>query len=173
MRALILFALPCFAPAALASDALLARNLQCDEEAKPRAQAICRALEREMHWVWTGHAIIAPSFRVTFESMRDVFCRLPVRPEDTTALVEMALKHWHGDIGMRNAQLQNGAFGLLYLLGPDALTHFPEPEMVAKPKPYIHDIEFIRRDIGRNINDPGMVWNRAAPFYLLREGCKN
>lgn len=159
-------------PLSLASNALLTRNLDCDKERTPRAQTICRALEHEMHWEWFGHAIVSPSFRVNFDSVREVYCRLPIRTNDTTTLVEMALSQQAGN--MRNAQIENGASGLLYLLGTAALDNFPAPETIMQFNRHIYDhsIEFLRRQIINNINDSGMIWNRTNPKYLLRNGCR-
>src|SRR5580765_3723240 len=55
---------------AYALDSLYSRNLSCSRFSAARERQICEALEREMEWTWSGHAIIAPSFRVTFATVK-------------------------------------------------------------------------------------------------------
>jgi hypothetical protein len=91
------------------ADSLYTRNLSCDSWTAPREQEICKALAREMQWTWTGHAIISPSFRVTFDTVKQVYCALSVSPQDTHALVNMivALER-KPDGSMARAQAVNG-----------------------------------------------------------------
>ena len=170
MRTLICSFLLWISTSSFAADILLSRNLKCDEEAKPRAQAICRALEREMQWELFGHAIVSPSFRVTFDSARKTYCRLPIRAEDTGTLVDMVLALGHRAGGMRDVQIENGARWLLFLLGPSALKNFPSPEALSKRQDATA-AENLKQEIILNTDDPGMVWNRSNSQYLLRDGC--
>jgi hypothetical protein len=129
------------------ADSLYTRNLACDSRFAARELAICKALERDLEWVWTGHAIISPGYRTTFESARRMFCSLPIAAEDTRSLV------------------------MLNLLGQQALDGFPGRQsdwdecawQIAKN---------LREKISANINDPGMIWHPQNPQYLLRGGCK-
>lgn len=141
----------------------------CNQEATQRARAICHSLEQEMQWEWLGHAIVSPGYRVGFESVRKTYCRLPILAEDTATLVALATSHW--GVGMRDVQIENGARWLLYLLGPSALENFPSPEGISK-RIELQAAENLRRDIALTIADPGTIWNRSNPQYLLRDGCK-
>jgi hypothetical protein len=109
------------------ADSLYSRNLSCPRFAAPRERQICQSLEREMEWTWTGHAIIAPSFRVTFETAKKVFCTLSLSAADTLALVDIVVRIESGpDNAMARLQLANGSRFLLNLLGDAALWVFPE-----------------------------------------------
>jgi hypothetical protein len=88
------------------ADSLYTRNLSCDRWAAPREQEICKALAREMQSTWTGHAIISPGFRVTFETVKQVYCALSVSPEDTHALVNMIVA-----FGARTRRLDGAGSG--------------------------------------------------------------
>jgi len=63
-------------------------------------RALCRAaraadlqsLEWELEWTWTGHAILTPSFRVTFETVKKVYCLLSISAADTLALVDIVVR---------------------------------------------------------------------------------
>src|SRR4029077_17521477 len=111
------FSLFVFATASAdALDSLYRRNLSCPPRVSaPRARQICEALEREMEWTWSGHAIIAPSFRVTFATVKKVYCVLSVAAHDTPSLVRMVvLTERKTDGTMADMQLQNGGRILLY-----------------------------------------------------------
>ena len=167
--ALVLF-LSFSSPAFAAS--LYSRNLSCKDWTAARSNEICRTLEREMEWTWTGHAIVSPSFRITFATVRRTYCAISVSSQDTAALVDMvlAVERKPGD-NMAQAQLLNGARFLLYLLGAEALRAFPEGEKdwddtsrrIAKN---------LREEIALNSADPGMIWHPANPQYLLRQRCR-
>lgn len=152
----------------LAADLLLSRQLACEREALPRAQAICRALEREMQWEWFGHAIVAPGYRVSFASVRRAWCRLQPGADDTAVLVGLVLAH--RGAGARELQIGNGARWLLLLLGPLALASFPPPERFADAAD-AQAAAFLTEEIRLGIGDPATIWHRANPHYLLREGC--
>jgi hypothetical protein len=160
-----------FSSPALAAS-LYSRNLPCKDWTATRGNEICRTLEREMEWTWTGHAVFSPSFRVTFETVRRTYCIISVSGQDTAALVEMVVAvERKGGGSVAQAQLLNGTRFLLYLLGSQALRAFPTDEkdwddrsrLIAKT---------LREDIAFNSADPGMIWNPANPQYLLRQGCR-
>ena len=151
---------------------LYSRNLSCKDWTATRGNEICRMLEREMEWTWTGHAMFSPSFRVTFETVRKTYCAISISGQDTAALVDMVVAmERRADSSMAHVQLLNGARFLLYLLGSQALRAFPEGEkdwddrsrLIAKT---------LREDIAFNSADPGMIWSPANPQYLLRQGCR-
>jgi hypothetical protein len=82
-----------------------------------------------MEWTWTGHAIISPSFRVTFETARRVYFALSLSGEDTATLVNrIVVLERKPDGAMASAQALNGTRFLLFLLGETALLKFPAHE---------------------------------------------
>jgi hypothetical protein len=88
---------------------LYSRNLFCSRFSAARERQICEALQqREMEWIWTGHAMVAPSFRVTFDTVKKV-CALSVAAHDTPSLVSMVVQtERKRDGAMADMQLQNG-----------------------------------------------------------------
>ena len=84
----------------LPDPGMATRNLGCDKQSG-RAQEICRRLEREMQWTWTGHAIISPGWRVTFKSIARTYCADHVGPEDVPALqtLRQTAKDWRAESG--------------------------------------------------------------------------
>ena len=92
------------------------RNLGCDQQ-PGRAQEICRRLEREMQWTWTGHAVVSPGWRVTFEGVARTYCTEHVGPEDIEALQKLrqTTKDWRAESGadflIRLVESKNGGGG--------------------------------------------------------------
>lgn len=161
-----------------AAGSLWQRDLKCASEKSERAQVICKALEKEMQWAGTGHAMPGlPSFQVTFKTAARVFCRLPVRAEDTPTLVEMGLWHRYAstDHSLRAAQLSNGTTSLLALLGDAAKPHYPSLEAIHKPQAWMTDQEMdaLRREIENMTDHPASVFSPRSPDYLLKGGCQN
>jgi hypothetical protein len=161
------------------ADMLFKRDLQCDAEQSPRARTICKALEKGLRWLGTGREMpIIPSLQVGFDTAVDVYCRLPVQPSDTKALVEMRLSHESAPPAandrMRQLQLEHGANFLLYLLGASALERLPNLADIRKPAGRADDADLqrIKSDIEGQIQNPSSIFNPKAPGYLLREGCK-
>ena len=74
--------------AAAAKDLYLPHRLDCERYRLDRARSICRSLEAEMQWTWLGHAIVSPGWRVTWETVRRVWCG-GVTSADTAALEEL------------------------------------------------------------------------------------
>ena len=72
---------------------------------------------------------------------------------------------------MADMQLQNGGRFLLYALGKQALSAFPEQQ---------NNWDKIEQQIAKNLKekialysvDPGVIWNLANPQYLFRNGCR-
>ena len=125
-----------------------------------------------MEWTWTGHAIIAPSFRVTFVTVKKVYCVLSITAQDTPSLVRMVVQTERKTDGtMADMQLQNGGRFLLYALGKQALSAFPEQQ---------NNWDKLEQQIAKNLKeeialysaDPGVIWNPANPQYLFRNGCR-
>lgn len=77
------------------------RDLQCGAIPDTRAQVICRRLEQEMQWTWTGHAIVSPGWRVSFESVRRTYCAEHIGPQDIPVLdlLRQAAKDWRAESG--------------------------------------------------------------------------
>ena len=92
------------------------RDLGCDQQ-RGRAQEICRRLEREMQWTWTGHAVISPGWRITFEGAARTYCAERVGPEDIEALQKLrrTTKDWRAESGadflIRLVESKNGSGG--------------------------------------------------------------
>jgi hypothetical protein len=154
------------------ADSLYTRNLACDKRFAARELAICKALERELEWVWTGHASISPGYRSTFESARRIFCSLPITAGDTRALVMIAVAAERSSTTtFADAQLANGSRFLLNLLGRRALEEYPAHAKEWDERSW-QIAKNLREEISSNINDPGMIWHPQNPQYLLRGGCK-
>jgi len=148
---------------------IYSRDLGCEQKFVDRGLEICRALEREMDWTWKGHAIISPSYRITFESVGRVFCQLPISAEDTTILVDMALSSdsRHDSI---EAQVNNGSRFLLALLGQQTLDHFPSLDAIPKDKHLT--AEYLKREVHSWFSDSTSIFNPSHRHYILREGCR-
>jgi hypothetical protein len=77
------------------------RDLKCASIPDARAQVICRRLQQEMQWTWFGHAIIAPGWRVGFDSVRRTFCKEHIGLEDISALevLRRSTRDWRAELG--------------------------------------------------------------------------
>ena len=84
------------------------RKLKCGDYISERAKVICRMFEAEMEWTWTGHAIISPGWRVTWETDRKVWCKAHIKDADTSVLTELSRS--------KDFRLENGASAMLRLL---------------------------------------------------------
>jgi hypothetical protein len=123
-----------------------------------RAGEICRSLSREMQWEWLGHAIVSPGWRVTFQTMRQVYCKNAITTKDIPALKEMA---GYEPFKMIDARLENGAVGLLTLLRTR-----PETKAADIPDSAFDAHSGIMYAIGTN-----SIFNPQNPSYILRGGC--
>lgn len=118
-----------------------------------------------------GHAILSPSYRVTFETARRVYCRLPIKAGDTQALVLMTVALERRLTGkFADAQLIQGGRFLLFLLGQPALEVFP-PRQPGWDDQAWQSAKNLREDIAQNSADPAMIWHPRNPQYPLRGGC--
>jgi hypothetical protein len=161
-----------------AAGSLWQRDLNCTSEKSERAQVICRALEKDMQWAGTGHTMPGlPSFQVTFKTAARVFCRLPIRAEDTPTLVEMGLWHRYAgtDSSMRATQLSHGTTYLLALLGDAATSHYPSIHALRKPQAWMTDreVKSLRREIEDMRDHPASVFSPRSPDFLLKGGCQS
>lgn len=178
LATLCLLTLALISGGAHAAGSLWQRDLKCASEKSDRARVICQALEKDMQWAGTGHAMPGlPSFQVNFNTAARVFCRLPIRPEDTPTLVEMGLWHRYAatDRSLRAAQLTNGATYLLALLGDAAHPHYPSMDTLQKPQAWMTDreIESLRREITDMTDHPASLFSPRSPDFLLKGGCQS
>ena len=163
--ALLLF----LAPLPAAAGSLYSRDLVCQQQPSDRAKKICRALERELEWTWKGHAIISPSYRMTIDGERRVFCQLPITVKDVIVLVNMALDSVFGD-NMSQAQIDNGSRSLLKLLGQQAIDRFPSTDNIPDKTRRL-SAEYLKKEIQMSISSPSNIFNPSHPNYILRDGC--
>jgi hypothetical protein len=98
---------------------MISRDIGCENVAPGRARTICQALSESMEWTWTGHAIISPGWRVSWNALDEVYCRERINAADLPALENLKQgSDW---------RLQDGADGLIRLIG-SASGRAAEPE---------------------------------------------
>ena len=68
---------------------MMSRDIGCAKVAPERGKEICNALSDSMEWTWTGHAIVSPGWRVTWNSLRRVYCRAGISIQDLAVLESM------------------------------------------------------------------------------------
>jgi hypothetical protein len=146
----------------------LSKNLHCERYELARSQEICRALEREMEWTWMGHAIIAPGWRVTWGSLRRVFCTLHIDSRDTLALARIVV--WYAKGERNDDRVEFGSSALLYLLGKNALEALPDPESMPDEESKMR-LRHLRRDLVGKVSNKGFIYHPSNPQYILRDGC--
>jgi hypothetical protein len=128
------------------------RDLGCRTRAD-REREICRGVARNMQWEWTGHAIVAPGWRITFDTLRRVYCDDKITVDDIAALKHLA----------EDRRVENGAVGLLTLLRTS-----PEAKAARIP-----DSEFNANTTASYCIDTNCVFNPENPQYILRGGCNS
>ena len=76
------------------------RDLGCDKQTG-RAQELCRRLEHDMQWTWTGHAIISPGWRVTFVTIARSYCAEHITIDDIPELqiLRRSTTDWRAEFG--------------------------------------------------------------------------
>lgn len=131
-----------------------ARDLDCAALREERGVQICRKVERELEWTWTGHAIISPGWRPTFATARRVYCELPITDADAPVLARMKR---HADW-----RLQSAAQDELNLLGAAAIAVLRSTGVEYQPT--VAEIE-------QAINDEVSIFHRGNPHYVLKGGC--
>jgi hypothetical protein len=99
----------CILALAWPSGRMISRDFRCGSASEARARQVCEALAREAEWTWLGHAIVSPGWRVTWSSLRRVYCTERVVPADAPALdlLRRTTVDW---------RVEGGAEGLLRLL---------------------------------------------------------
>jgi hypothetical protein len=82
-------------------NGITSRDLGCGAVSDVRGRAICRRLQREMEWTWTGHAIISPGWRVTFQSIVRTYCKETVGSKDVKSLeaLRQSSRDWRTESG--------------------------------------------------------------------------
>jgi len=108
----MLLAACAMAPSGANGVSLWSRDLGCAADADERARQVCQLLGEGMEWTWTGHAIISPGWRVTWETIRRAWCAAGLREDDAPALEALRRSP--------DFRLETGAAGLLALLRPAA-----------------------------------------------------
>ena len=143
---------------ACADAGRLSRDLGCDALRNEREQQICRRIEGELEWTWTGHAIISPGWRPAIATARRVYCELPIKPTDAPALARLTQPAG----GRMDWRLPSAAQSLLRLLGPVA---------IAELKRSGSEFESVIAQIEIDISAATSIFNPDHPGYMLRGGC--
>ena len=143
---------------ACADAGRLSRDLGCDALRNEREQQICRRIEGEMEWTWTGHAIIAPGWRPGIATARRVYCDLPIMPTGAQALARITQQAG----GRSDWRLPSAAQSLLRLLGAAA---------IAELKRSGGEFESVIAQIEMDISAETSIFNPDHPGYVLRGGC--
>ena len=65
------------------------KNIGCEQWTEKREQQICNSLSDNLEWGWTGHATIAPSWRVSWTTVKNVYCDLTMSKTDLPILEKM------------------------------------------------------------------------------------
>jgi hypothetical protein len=112
VRDVLLFATLAAAVGANARADVLDRSLGCAAYAgDARAGELCTRLERGMQWTWMGHALPAPGWRITRDTLRRVWCEARLGPSDAPALRTLSRA--------RDGRLEGAAGSLLHLIAQD------------------------------------------------------
>lgn len=85
------------------SDYMMSKDIGCAKASSARGKEICAALSESMEWTWMGHAIVSPGWRVTWDSLRETYCRTHVTAADIPALKDLAkATDWRLESGAGN-----------------------------------------------------------------------
>src|SRR5579871_5350219 len=84
-----------FAGSAFASP--FSRNIGCAQITGAREREICKSVSDALEWEWFGHAIIAPGWRVTYQTARDAYCKIHIVAADLPLLDGLKNKPVNGD----------------------------------------------------------------------------
>ncbi|TAL40140.1 MAG: hypothetical protein EPN97_00840 [Alphaproteobacteria bacterium] len=107
MRLLSIFTLTALLALAAAlcwpGDYMMSKDIGCAKASNARGKEICAALSESMEWTWMGHAIVSPGWRVTWEGLRETYCKAHVTAADIPALKELAkATDWRLESGAGN-----------------------------------------------------------------------
>ena len=155
------------------ADSLYTRDLDCEKQTSGRAREICQALENSLEWTWTGHAIISPSFRITIDGIRQVYCSLPITYYDTELLVGLALDFNSKTIqGMEQVKMNHGVVNLLSVLGQQALDHFPDLDKISDKEGRRMHARYLKKMISLDIEKTSTsIFSPSHRNYILQDGC--
>ncbi|MES2948983.1 MAG: hypothetical protein V4858_10625 [Pseudomonadota bacterium] len=93
-----------WAPQSWASS--MPKSLACGLQKMPNAVAICRLLEANMDFEWLGHVTVAPGYRVTFATVRKVWCARRFSAADVPALVQLETStDWRLEMGAKTLRI--------------------------------------------------------------------
>jgi hypothetical protein len=68
---------------------MISRDIGCAKVTSERGKELCQAVSDSMEWTWTGHAIISPGWRVTWDGVGRVYCREKISDADIAVLESM------------------------------------------------------------------------------------
>jgi hypothetical protein len=98
---------------------MMSRDIGCANMLSQRGKQLCQALSQSMEWTWMGHAIVSPGWRITWRSLRRVYCREGIGVGDLAVLQRLKrTSDW---------RLQDAADDLIRLIGT-ASGQVNEPE---------------------------------------------
>jgi len=104
---------------------MVSRDIGCANVSSERGKEICQALSDSMEWTWMGHAIISPGWRVTWKSLRRVYCQEKPSAADLAVLERLKQgSDW---------RLQDGADGLLRLVRSDSDPTYESENTIFNP----------------------------------------
>jgi hypothetical protein len=108
---------------------MISRDIGCANAAPGRGKEICQALSDSMEWTWKGHAIVSPGWRVTWNTLRRVYCREKISAADVTVLETLKMgSDW---------RLHDGADELIRLAGSSSgLANEPENSIFNPANPH-------------------------------------
>jgi hypothetical protein len=67
------------------------RDIGCAKVSPGRGKELCQSLSESMEWTWMGHAIISPGWRVTWNTLRRVYCRDKTSASDLPVLESLKM----------------------------------------------------------------------------------
>jgi|GEM_PF-4523184 len=65
------------------------KDIGCNEWTDDRSHEICESISKNLEWGWTGHAAIAPSWRVNNNTIKNVYCDKKISSTDLPILEKM------------------------------------------------------------------------------------
>ena len=124
------------------------KDIGCDEWTDKRSSEICQSISDNLEWGWTGHAMIAPSWRVNWSSVKNVYCDVKISKADLPVLVKMCgseIKPYMSCLGSGDPRLLSA---VEYLIGT------------------------IRGQTEKTDEFKNTVYDPKNDQYLLKGGCK-
>lgn len=125
------------------------RNLHCESIVSTRAFEICSSLEKFQEYGFFGHAIPAPGYKVSFDTIRNAWCELDIGQSDVPILREMSnLSEWQ-IASLKISQIRDGRIAS----GADDLLRL------------YYQVNNLDQE------DKNSIFNPTNPSYILRDGC--